>query len=296
MIQLGDDIEDSLWDSLGDSLGDSLRASLRDSLWDSLRASLRDSLGDSLWASLGDSLGDSQIAAQHTYWWGQQDLFWIAFYKFCEDIGVKYDADAADKLDIMHEIGLSCMWWYPHAGLIIACERPLSVHFDDRNRLHSDVGPAVEFRDGWKIYAVHGVRMPPWVFEEPQRLTIGAINAEGNTEVQRVMIERFGWDRYADECGAEVVDHDERWGTLCRRQSVSGESILFLRVVNRSPEPDGSFRNYVLPVDSQLRPIPDPAKPDENFGEPQNLTTLNAVASTWGLTGKVYKEMLSAES
>jgi hypothetical protein len=196
----------------------------------------------------------------------------------------------------MHEIGLSCMWWYPRDGLIIACERPLAVHFDERGRLHNDAGAAVEFRDGWKIYAVHGVRMPDWVFEKPAHLTIDAIHAEPNSEIQRVMVERFGWDRYSNECGAEIVDHDERWGTLCRRKSASGNPILFLRVVNRSPEPDGSFRNYVLPVDSQLRPIPDPACPDDQFGEPQRLTALNAVASTFGLRGNEYADLLTAES
>jgi hypothetical protein len=110
------------------------------------------------------------------------------------------------------------------------------------------------------------------------------------------MIERFGWDRYSAECGAEIVDHDERWGTLMRRVTNGGEPILFLRVVNRSPEPDGSFRNYVLPVDARLRPIPDPAKTDDDFGQPQKLTALNAVASTFGLRGKEYCELLGAES
>ena len=286
---------DSLWASLGDSLGDSLRASLRDSLGaslgDSLRASLRDSLGASLWASLRDS----QIEAQYTYWWGQQDLYWIALYRFGAEIGVQYEADAADRLDIMREIGMSCMWWYPRDGLIVACDRPSAVHFDERERLHNDNGPAVSFRDGWNIYAVNGVRVPAWLFEEPDRLTLAAIDVEQNAEIQRVMIERFGWDRYAAECGAEIVDHDERWGTLYRRNGAV-EPIVFLRVTNRSPEPDGSFRKYVLPVHPECRPLPDPARPLDDFGEPQELTALNAVASTFGMYGREYAAMLGAES
>ena len=292
---LWDSLGDSLRASLGDSLGDSLRASLRDSLGaslgDSLRASLRDSLGASLWASLRDS----QIEAQYTYWWGQQDLYWIALYRFGAEIGVQYEADAADRLDIMREIGMSCMWWYPRDGLIVACDRPSAVHFDERERLHNDNGPAVSFRDGWNIYAVNGVRVPAWLFEEPDRLTLAAIDVEQNAEIQRVMIERFGWDRYAAECGAEIVDHDERWGTLYRRNGAV-EPIVFLRVTNRSPEPDGSFRKYVLPVHPECRPLPDPARPLDDFGEPQELTALNAVASTFGMYGREYAAMLGAES
>jgi hypothetical protein len=297
---LRDSLGASLWASLGDSLRASLRDSLEASLGDSLWASLGASLGDSLWASLRDSLeaslGDSQVEPQFTYWRGQQDLYWIAFYKFCAEIGVEYKADAADKLNIMHEISLSCMWWYPRDGVIIACERPLAVRMDERERLHNDDGPAVEFRDGWKVYRVHGVAVPEWLFMEPARLTVAAIHDEKNAEVQRVMIERYGWDRYADECGARIVDHDERWGTLMHRIGGGGEPILFLRVINRSPEPDGTFRRYVLPVDGALRPIPDPMRPGDDFGLPQAATALNAVASTFGLTGKVYAEMLEAES
>jgi len=96
------------------------------------------------------------------------------------------------------------------------------------------------------------------------------------------MIERFGWDRYAAECGAQIIDHDERWGTLFGRNG----QALFLRVVNGSPEPDGSFRNYVLPVGPGCEPLPEEGETE--LGEPQELTALNAVASTYGLTGKQY--------
>ena len=223
-----DRFQDDIQASLRDSLGVSLETSLWASLWASLGVSLWASLETSLETSLGDSLGDSKIVPQYTYWLGQQDLYWIAFYKFCAEIGVQFDPDAAEKLDIMHEISMSCMWWYPRDGLIIACERPQMLQTDDQKRLHNDHGPAISFRDGWKIYAVHGARMPAWVFEQPEKLTIAAIHVETNTEVQRVMIERFGWDRYATECGAEIVDHDERWGTLYKRVDSNGNLILFL--------------------------------------------------------------------
>ncbi|HQT38911.1 MAG TPA: hypothetical protein PK231_05755, partial [Acidocella sp.] len=281
-------------DSLGASLRNGLRPDLRGGLGESLGRSLRDNLRDSLEGGLADSLGasfqDAQIKNRYTNWWGQQDLYWVAFYQFCQEIGIKYDADAADGLDIMHEIGLSCMWWYPYDGLIVACERPLAIRMDERERLHNETGPAVEFRDGWKVYSIHGTRVPEWVITSPNEITIEKIDAEKNTEVQRVMIERFGWDRYADECGAEILDHDERWGTLYGKNN----SALFLRVINRSPEPDGSFRNYILPVAPNCAPLPDEG--DMEMGEAQALTALNAVASTFGLTGEEYADLVEAES
>ena len=169
-------------------------------------------------------------------------------------------------------------------------DRPEVLLVDDRNRPHCESGPFCRWRDGSALYAVHGVHVPAWIIEHPESLTLKAILSESNSEVQRVMIERFGWERFADECGGEVVDHDERWGTLYRRKTET-EELLFLRVTNRTPEPDGSFRKYVLPVHPECRPLPDPNDPNSELGRPQARTALNAVASTFGLTGRQYASM-----
>jgi hypothetical protein len=57
-----------------------------------------------------------------------------------------------------------------------------------------------------------------------------------------------------------------------------------IEVVNRSPEPDGTYRHFFLNVHPELRPM----LPDRSFGPPQRLTARNAVASTFGLSGAEY--------
>ena len=175
-----------------------------------------------------------------------------------------------------------------HPDFCMISDRPEVLTVDDQNRPHNDTGPFCRWRDGTRLYSVHGVRVPAWLFEAPERLTVEAITAEANTETQRVMIERFGWDRYVREARFEVVDHDDRWGTLRR----SGGHLV-LEVVNRSPEPDGSFRHYMLPVAPNCEPLPDG---DGELGEPQALTALNAVASTFGMRGEDYARVVAGES
>jgi hypothetical protein len=177
-----------------------------------------------------------------------------------------------------------------HEKFCIISDRPSVLTVDSRNRPHKETGPFCQWRDGSALYAIHGVRVPAWIVERPGEISIDKINAESNSEIQRIMIERFGWDRYDQECNARVIDRDERWGTLM--QSPGG---LYLKVVNRSPEPDGSFRNYILPVADRCEPLPDQDDPGAELGEPQQLTALNAVASTFGLRGEEYAR-LAAES
>jgi len=175
-----------------------------------------------------------------------------------------------------------------HPDFCMISDRPELLTIDSLNRPHNDAGPFCRWRDGTALYSVHGVRVPAWLIEKTRRLTVGIIATEANTEVQRVMIEKFGWDRYAEESGATAIDSDERWGTLMK--SPGG---LFVRVVNRSPEPDGSFRRYILPVADNCEPLPDPLDPNGRLGEPQKLTALNAVASTFGMRGKDYARIVA---
>ena len=129
-------------------------------------------------------------------------------------IGVRLTSQTADLFRILHDLCESCMWAYTLRGAVIACDRPASINRDERGRLHNDTGPAMEFRDGWKIYAVHGVRVPTWIIEHPTDITPAKIEAESNTEIQRVMIERFGWDRYVAAAQFEVRhlhQHAERF-------------------------------------------------------------------------------------
>jgi hypothetical protein len=56
------------------------------------------------------------------------------------------------------------------------------------------------------VYAIHGIRVPRSVVENPESITFGAIEQERNAEDRRVMLERYGWDRYLADCRSQVVD------------------------------------------------------------------------------------------
>ena len=55
------------------------------------------------------------------------------------------------------------VWWPFQTGAILA-ERPLELHVDENGFLHRDDGPAVVYRDGWRVYAWHGLAVPEdWI-------------------------------------------------------------------------------------------------------------------------------------
>lgn len=136
-----------------------------------------------------------------------------------------------------------------HAAFCLVCDRPAVLTVDAQNRPHGAEGPFAQWRDGFRLFAWHGVRLPAWIITSPDRITAEAIAEESNQEVRRAMIERIGWERYLELADATVLQRDD-YGTLLDLPPMPGdeERVRLVRVTNATPEPDGSFKDYVLRV------------------------------------------------
>ena len=137
-----------------------------------------------------------------------------------------------------------------HPEFCIVSDRPEILLVDEDNRPHCDDGPFCRWRDGTALYSIHGVRVPWWVVEHPERITVERIHGESNTEVRRIMLERYGIERYME--GATLVDEcmDEVGQVLrlLRRDVPDDEPIVMVRLVNSTPDSDGTRRIYLRRV------------------------------------------------
>ena len=61
------------------------------------------------------------------------------------------------------------------------------------------------------------------------------------------MIELYGQTRYLMDSGAKEISRDE-FGILYRKEIVDDEPLVMVKVVNSTPEPDGSFKDYFIRV------------------------------------------------
>jgi hypothetical protein len=93
------------------------------------------------------------------------------------------------------------------------------------------------------------VRVPAYVLEKPELITLDKIASEKNAEVRRVMIEKFGPSRYCRDAGAELIDADER-------ASIGGGPRALMRLKTGERYlvgTDGSTsRVYWMPVDNDV--------------------------------------------
>jgi hypothetical protein len=177
---------------------------------------------------------------------GQHDANVWAFYDY---VGSVLDIDV-HELEGLMQVARNAGWWLAYEGLAIITERPLEIHLDDRGDLHNDHGPSIAYRDGYKMFHVHGVQVTEKVVKDD--FTWEDIEKEQNAEVRRIMLERYTAERYLKECGAKLV-HEDRFGKLWERRipndSVDEGRIMFVELLNSTPEPDGSIKTYFLRVD-----------------------------------------------
>jgi hypothetical protein len=286
-VDVGSNVDDAV---------DSVRRSVWDAVWSAVRDSVRDMVDQSrLWddpqwwdddpfekwywarqrADYTTVLGTMEDGAGDGVVHGAHEAAWLAFYRYFHDaVGL---VDETSKLSGLWELAQSAGWAAPYRNICWVSERHHVLARDEEGRLHSLAGPACAYPDGFAIYAVHGVRVPRYVIEEPRQISVERIDDEANAEIRRVMIERYrhgeevsGTAAFLRDAGAERLDHDERYGTLWRCEMPHDEPIVMVEVVNSTPEADGRYKRYWLRV------------------PPDMTTAREAVAWTFNVPGGEY--------
>ena len=181
-----------------------------------------------------------------------------AVSSFFRDIcDLALDGDVWDRARAYEQTIKSAGWWWPHRNFVMVSERPLAIHRElvdplrsrgwNSHRLHCANGPAIVWPDGWGLWVWHGIRVTQQIIERPETLTVEQIEKEPNAEVRRIMVERFGLERFILESGANLIHSDET-GALYRKDLAEDEPVVVVHVVNSTPEPDGEPRKYMLRV------------------------------------------------
>ena len=110
-------------------------------------------------------------------------------------------------------------------------------------------GPAIRYRDGYSVYAWHGVRIPAEWIEQKNKLTAKTALTWQNIEQRRAACEILGWAKILKELDSKVVDEDgdPEIGTLLEVDIPEIGREKFLRVLC------GTKREFALPVPPEMK-------------------------------------------
>ncbi|MEG4106185.1 DUF6745 domain-containing protein [Microcoleus sp. S13_C5] len=158
--------------------------------WQTLGKQVNNCIQPELWAAYGSLLDFciSVLNLPHSY-----ARNWIVFQSIVRD----------------------CGWIYPYDKVCIVCEKPIALSADSNHRLHAEATPAVQFADGFSIYAYHGVILPEWYGRlHPDQWQSKWVLKEQNAEVRRALIQGIGYDRICQELAVTELDSWQEYTLL----------------------------------------------------------------------------------
>jgi hypothetical protein len=174
------------------------------------------------------------------WYWGSP-----AFVSFFTDVcGLVLSDDITARALAWQATCESSCWWWPHSDFIIACDRPRTISRDERGRLHSEIGNAVEFRDGWGVAAWHGTVVPvDWIINRGS-LDPKIALTDPSVERRRAAAEIIGWSKILRLLPNKTIDidPDPQIGTLIDVDLPDAPSSRFLLVRC------ATGRDFALPV------------------------------------------------
>ncbi len=217
-------------------LGCQLHKQMRMTLWNQLDSQLDTELWNQLatnpWSQL-DSQLDSQFDNEL---WNLFDTIyperWVAtcsLFDFCIFVlNCTYDSK---EWEIFQSLAFNCGKVFPFKETCYVCDRPRILSFDNQQRLHAEGQPAIQYADGFSVYAYHGVWLPEKYGKvHPSQWQVQWFLEEENVELRRVLIQQIGYARICQELQATELDSWREYTLLKIDSKVDDEPIYLLKM------------------------------------------------------------------
>ncbi|MBW4647929.1 MAG: hypothetical protein KME06_04405 [Kastovskya adunca ATA6-11-RM4] len=149
-------------------------------------------------------------------------------------LGLEHDSS---QWETFQSLTRYCGWIFPLEEVAIVCDRPTKLSFDEQKRLHAEGEPAIEFADGYSLYAYQGVTLPEKYGKlSPHQWQVQWLLQEKNPGLRQALIQGIGYTRLCQELPVKELDSWEEYTLLKIKQSVDVELVHLLKMVCPSTE------------------------------------------------------------
>ena len=115
---------------------------------------------------------------------------------------------------------------------VLICDRPTQLHLDNLNLLHAEGKPAIQFADGYSLYAYHGTTLPEeYGKHHPQQWQPSWLLQEQNAELRKILIQEIGYYRILEELQAIEINYDQEYTLLKINLKIDIEPIYLLKII-----------------------------------------------------------------
>lgn len=151
---------------------------------------------------------------------------------FCVSVlNLTLNQQAREVFEIFQLLACHCGLFFAFENIVLVCDRPRIFSVDNQQRLHAEGAPAIQFADGWGVYAYHGVRLPEKYGKlHPNQWQAQWLLEEENAELRRVLIQGIGYARICQELQAIELDSWQEYTLLKIDSDVDDEPIYLLKM------------------------------------------------------------------
>lgn len=170
-------------------------------LWTPLTEQLGLQLSKPLWNQLrNQQRSQNDNCIQPELW-----AVYASAFDYC--ISVLNCEYSPEKWEAIQSVVKDCGWIFPWKKTCLACDRPSKISFDSERRLHAEAEPAIQFTDGFCVYAYHGVVIPEkYGMLPPYKWQSQWILEETDRELKQVLIHGIGRVRIRRDLGNIELD------------------------------------------------------------------------------------------
>ena len=235
-------------DAVRGAVGDAVEGAVEDAVGDAVEGAVEDAVGGAVGGAVrvavegavGDAVEDAKL--NWHYWLGGQ--FWVGWYWgspsyvsfFTEVCGLELDKDIQERATIYDKLCRSVNFIWPNSEFVMMCARPIRICRED-GRLHSDQVKAIEYPDGWGLYALDGVILKEdlWKSILSGKMTFAEIMAIEISD-QRTVALKYNPQAILNE-GSELVHKDNRNNELYKiegrqiNKDLGFDKIWFLKML-----------------------------------------------------------------
>ncbi len=209
-------------------------------LWNLIDEELPKELGEQLWKELtkilvaeweADPMTELHPLVKYLYNCFSC-LMWIDVCSYFDFLFYIFELkEPLKEWELLQSLITNCGWIMAYENICLICKYPTSFCLDNERNLHAMAKPAIEFEDGFSIYANHGIVIPEKYGKlHPSKWSPNWLLEEENAQVKQALIKEIGYETICSELGTVKIDSWQGYELLKIDRDLDIEPIHLLKM------------------------------------------------------------------
>ncbi len=117
-----------------------------------------------------------------------------------------------ERAEAYRKVSESVNYIWPNSDFVIVCDRPKHILRDVDGRLHSSESMAIEYKDGYGLYMIHGVKFTEEQFNKAKTATVTDILSWEDIDQRSVLLRERPIETLLESVEKKLVDETDECG------------------------------------------------------------------------------------